>query len=293
MRPVADGAPPPPVTLLGAARVALDDLLGARFAAVGVPLGGFPDGPAAVRVASQAYVAWREAAEQTAGVRLVDYGDVAVDDADAGGSFLRTHERLADVLAAGATPIVLGGSGITTLPVLQVLAGKLRGRLGVVAFSPSLDLGPTPGDGRESRWRRALELGVCEPRTLVLVGDRGGPADAGARGEARSSGVRRYSLVDVAEAGIAAVAREALETAASGTEAVYVSVDLGVVEGGCGEPVGLRASELAIALGVVAHGHLAAVDLCGVDRAAAWGPTPALAARLAAGVVAAAAGVDP
>ena len=280
-----------PLTLLGAARASQDDLLGARFAAVGVPLGGYPDGPAAVRVASAAYAPWREAAEAEAGVRVVDYGDVAVDDADPAGSFLRVHERLADVLAAGAAPLVLGGSALATVPVLQVLAGKLSGRLGVVSFSPSLDLDPAAGDLRENRWRRALELGVCEPRTMVLVGDRGGPADAGSRREARSSGVRRYSLADVAELGIVTVAREALEAAGSGTEAVYLSVDLAVVEGGA-EPVGLGASDLAAALGVAARAHLAAADLCGVDRAAAWGPAPALAARLAAVVVAAAAGAE-
>jgi hypothetical protein len=46
---------------------------------------------------------------------------------------------------------------------------------------------------------------------------------------------------------------------------------------------------LDAAVGVVAHAHLAAVDVCGADRAAAAGPTPALAARLIARLVAAAA----
>jgi len=283
---------PSPVTLLGAPRVALDGLLGARFAAVGLPLGGHPDGPSALRAASQAYVAWREAAEAEAGVRVVDYGDVAVDDGDTAGSFLRAHERLADVLAAGAAPLVLGGSALATLPTLQVLAGKLRGRLGVVSFSPSLDLAAGAADARESRWRRALGLGACEPQTLVLIGDRGGPEEAESRHEALSLGVRRYSLCDVMEVGVAAVAREALEFAGTGTEAVYISVDLGVVEGGAGEPIGMRTSELGVALGIVARAHLAAVDVCGADRAAPWGATPSLGARLAACVVAAAAEVE-
>ena len=291
MKPVGDRDPTPPATLLGAVRASLDDLLGARYAAVGVPLGGHPDGPGAIRAASTAYLPWREAAEAEAGVRVVDYGDVAVDDADAAGSFLRAHERIADVLAAGAAPLVLGGSALATVPVLQVLAGKLSGRLGVVSISPSLDLDPATGDVRENRWRRALELGVCDPRALVLVGDRGGPGDAASRREARSAGVRRYSLGDVADLGIVTVAREALEAAGSGTEAVYLSVDLSVVEGG-GEPVGLGATGLAVAIGIVAKAHLAAADLCGVDRAAASGPTPLLAARLAAGVVAAGATGD-
>lgn len=275
-----------PATLLGAPRASRDDLLGARLAVVGLPLGGHPDAPAAVRAASLKYAAWREAAEE-AGLRVVDYGDVAVDADDLPGSFLRAHERLADVLAAGAAPLVLGGDTLATLPVLQVVAGKLQGSLGVIAFSPSLDLENASGDGRETRWRRALDLGVCEPRGLVLVGARGGPAEDRLARTARSLGARCYSLADVAEAGIVTVAREALEAAGAGTEAVYVSVDLGVVEGGDAEPVGLRASDLSVALGIVARAHLASIDLCGADRAAAHGPTPALAARLAAEVVAA------
>ena len=40
-------------------------------------------------------------------LRVVDYGDVAVVPDDVEETFLRAHEKLADILAAGAVPIVL------------------------------------------------------------------------------------------------------------------------------------------------------------------------------------------
>ena len=278
-------AAPPPATFMAAPAASADDLLGADLAVVGLPLGGWSDAPAAVRAASQRYAGWLAAAARETGVRVVDYGDVAVDAADLAATFVRAHEHLADVLAAGAAPLLLGGDASITAPALQVLAGKLQGRLGVIAFSPRLDLEMEPGRAAASRWARALELGVVEPRNFVVIGERGGPDEARARRVCDALEARRSSVADVVEAGIVTVAREALEAASAGVEAIYVSVDLGVVEG-VEDPVGLRASDLSVALGIVSASRLAGADLCGVVAGAGGGvPAAALAARLAADIV--------
>jgi hypothetical protein len=70
---------------------------------------------------------------------------------------------------------------------------------------------------------------------------------------------------------------------------VYDSVDLGVVEG-LGDPVGLSAGDLSLALRAVAGVRLAAADVCGVDRAAGSGGAALLAARLAADILLAVSG---
>jgi agmatinase len=171
------------------------------------------------------------------------------------------------------------------VPALQVLAGKLQGRLGIVAFSPRLDLETEPGRVAASRWAQALELGVVEPRNLVVIGERGGLDEVQARRVGDALETRRSSVADVVEAGIVTVAREAIEAASTGTEAVYVSVDLSVVEG-VEDPAGLSASELSVALGIVAAARLAGADICGVVPGDGSGVSAAaLAARLAADVV--------
>ena len=63
--------------------------------------------------------------------------------------------------------------------------------------------------------------------------------------------------------GIVTVAREALAAASAGTEALYVSVDLAVVAG-VDDPVGLSASDLSVALGIVSASRLVGADFCGV-----------------------------
>jgi len=270
---------------MGAPSGSADALLGADLVVMGLPLGGWSGAPAAIRAASQRYAGRLAASGHETGVRVVDYGDIAVDAADLAATFVRAHEHLADVLAAGAMPLLFGGDAAVTVPALQVLAGKLQGRLGVIAFSPRLDLEMAPGSVAASRWAQALELGVVEPRNFVVVGERGGPEEARARRVCDALEARRSSVADVAEAGIVTIAREALEAASAGTEALYLSVDLGVVEG-VDDPVGLSASDLSVALGIVAASRLAGADLCGVVPGDG-GVVPAalLAARLAADIV--------
>jgi arginase family enzyme len=270
--------------LLGLERVAdAGALTGAALVVLGIAAGGPPEGPDDVRAASTRYAGWR-AAPSGGSLRAVDYGDVAVD-IDLTSTFVRAHERLADVLACGATPLILGGGPIVSLPVLQVLSGKLHGRLGVVAFTPGYDIALEPAHAGGSRWARALELGVVAPANLTLIGGRATPPNAPGLKVLDALGVHTFSVSEVASAGMATVAQEALEAAAAGTEAVYLSVDLGVLEDG-EDPVGLTLRELVEGVTVAADALLAAADVCGAGPAAAGLGRAAAAARVAAEVVA-------
>ena len=117
-------------------------LTGTSLASLGLPLNGDQAWPREVRRASQTYADWLPATGS--GLRAVDYGDVEVVVDDPAVAFMQGHERLADVVAAGAAPLVLGGDALVSVPVLQVLSGKMRGRLGVVAFTPAYEVAPEP-----------------------------------------------------------------------------------------------------------------------------------------------------
>ena len=187
-------------------------LTGMSLAVLGLPLDDVAGRPAAVRRASLRYADWLPGL--SAGFRAADYGDVAVVEQDPALAFMLAHSRLADIIAAGAAPLVLGGDALVSVPVLQVLSGKLRGRLGVVAFTPSYDVSPEPLYAAGSRWARALELDVLAPANLVLVGGRAAPPDGPARRMLDALGATAFSLEDVLRDGMATVAQEALETAA-------------------------------------------------------------------------------
>ena len=260
---------------------------GAALVALGLPLGDGALTPSAVRAASARYAGW--AAGSAASLRAADYGDVEVATDDLAVTFMCAHERIADIVAAGATPLILGGDALVSLPVLQVLSGKLQGRLGIVAFTPTYDIAPEPLYAGASRWARALELGIVAPANLALIGGRASPPDRPARRVLDELGVTTFSVVDVARDGIATAAQEAVETAAAGTEAVYISVDVGVLAG-LGDPVGLTARELAAGVAVAATALLAAADICGSGPEMRGGEAAAVAARIAAEIVAGVAG---
>jgi arginase family enzyme len=258
-------------------------LAGMALAVLGLPLDDAGHGPADVRRASLRYADWLPAL--AGGFRAADYGDVEVVRDDPAVAFMQAHERLADIVAAGAAPLVLGGDALVSVPVLQVLTGKLQGRLGVVAFTPAYDIAPEPLYAPSSRWARALELGVVSPANLALIGGRTAPSDMPARRVLDGLGATTFSLEDVLRDGMATIAQEALETAASGTEAVYLSVDLAVLAG-IGDPVGLEARELATGVAAVSSALLAAADVCAPRATPGSAAGVAAAARVAAEIIA-------
>ena len=251
-----------------------DDLEGAGAVVLGIPFGGADGSPRAIRVASASAVALAGAvsgppmdawAGAAAGLAVVDYGDVAAVAGDPEATFTHAHERLADIVAAGAVPLVLGGDHSVTVAVLQVLAGMLTGRLGIVALDTRLDLAFEPRYAAGSQWARALELGMVDPANIVLVGPQEECQDPIETLVAEDLGLRVYSTGDIDALGMATVAQEALEVAAAGTEAIYVSLDLSVADGQgtwAGSPrAGLGSRELATAIRTVAKGRVVGFDV--------------------------------
>ena len=258
------------------------DLEGAVAVALGIPCGdvdpGVAGGPAAIRrhsviVTRQGGLGPHSAAdsrlEAVRSVRLVDYGDVVVAADDVETTFMRAHDKLADIFAAGAVPIVLGGDHGITIPILQVLAAKLAGKLGIVAFDSRLDLDYEPRYRAGSQWARAFELGVVEPANFVEIGVREALESSDERRVADELGIRAFTMAEIDELGIATVAQEALEAAAAGTEAVYLSLDLDAVDPADGDlgslgSAGLSARELLRALHTLVRGRVAGLDVCGL-----------------------------
>ncbi len=224
-------------------------------------------------------------------LRLVDYGDVPVVPGDVEETFLRAHDRLADIVAVGALPVVLGGDHSIPIPVLQVLAGKLTGKLGIVVLDSHFDLSLEPKYWAGSQWARAFELGVVEPQNFVQIGIRGGRESLSDKHVAEELGIHYFTMADVDELGVATAAQEALEAAGAGTEAIYVSLDIDVVDPAHGgqkypDPGGLSARELLRALRILSRGRLAGFDICCLaPRYDLQGHLSQLAARAAVEVV--------
>ena len=260
-----------------------EELNGASAAVLGIPwqpvsavaARGPAGGPAAIRRATAAYAAALHGGTlpeidrelvPSARLRVVDYGDVDIGGGDHGAMTAAAHQRLIEVVAAGAVPLVLGGDAGVATPALEVLCGRLTGKLGIIAFTAGLGLCGPEGDADAGRWRRAFELGVVEPDAFVQIGVRAA-ATATEAALAAALGHRWYTVADIDEAGVEVVAQEALEAATRGTEAVYLSIDVNVLDlpdAGPSDPGGLSLRELLRALRVAARAPLGAADVSGV-----------------------------
>lgn len=211
---------------------------------------------------------------------LVDCGDVDGAPGRAQETVDRTERTLDELYAAGCFPVLLGGDNMTTIPGARALARHLDGRMGFVMFDTHLDTAPDI-DGEPlshcSPVHRVLDLPNVAGHNVVLIGIHGAANPKYEKDIADEHGVRVFTVRDVDRLGIDEVARRALAAAADGTDGIYLSIDIDVLDGAfaqgtCGPEIGgLTGRELVRALEIVASGPVAAAEC--VEVAPIYDPT--------------------
>ena len=238
-----------------------DDLVsdrpGTRFAPRAIRAASCPPGPH-LEVGIDAFEA----------LRIVDFGDAAVLPADP----VRTHQAIealvAQVLGAGALPVVLGGDHAITEPSARACAA-VHGPVGMIHFDTHTDTGAEVFGVEISHGtfiRRLVDEGAIDPTRYAQIGLRGyWPGETEFAWQAER-GITSLFAHDVRDLGIREVVRRAVEAVGPGP--VYLTVDVDVLDpaflgGGTGtpEPGGMSSTELLLAVRTVA----AEVDLIGTD----------------------------
>ena len=225
-------------------------------------------GPRAIRAASYPEGAHLEAKlDAFEELRVVDFGDAPVIPADP----VRSHEAIeglvAQVLAAGAIPVVLGGDHSVSEPSIRACAAA-HGPVGVVHFDTHTDTG-TEVFGVEvshgTPFYRLVEQGRLDPTRYVQIGLRGyWPGEAEFAWQAER-GITSLFMHDVRDLGIKEVVRRAVEAVGAGP--VFLTVDVDVLDPayapgtGTPEPGGMTTGDLLWAARTVA----AELDLVGAD----------------------------
>lgn len=164
---------------------------------------------------------------------LLDWGDIAVAGDDHLLTLGRAKEMVLDILGAEAFPLVLGGDHSVSLPLLEGFHEHFRGPLGIIQLDAHLDLvDENPRQGRysgSSQMRRAIEMGRYAPERVVQVGVRG--FNYPDQWEyIREQGIQHITAAEVHEWGAAAAAERALALASADGAAVYLTVDIDVLE---------------------------------------------------------------
>lgn len=288
----------------------LNTLRAGNVAIVGVPLEsvglrpGMQDGPRAIREASVDFIYPLQTSGTLVDIdsgrtltwpkssKLVDLGDLPAAPGESERTQNTLREFFASLVKKRVVPIALGGDRFITYPLFAGFGEALRQRrrkAGFIQLSGDLamqDEHPVWG----KHWhgataRRVLESGYVEPRNAVLVGVRGlQPYEEWEW--AKRLGVTVLTLAEVRQQGLAAIAQQALEIAGREDRAVYLSVDISVVDAGSapgrGAVVvgGCTAQELLELAHHLASPQVEAVDMVGV--APVWdlgGRAPRLAAE--------------
>jgi len=226
-------------------------------------------------------------------LRAVDAGDARIVPGRLEYGHAEIYRKVREVAETGALPIVLGGDHSITWPNATAIA-ELRWpqRIGIVHFDAHAD---TSVDGYGSLhshgapMRRLIESGAVLGRNFVQVGLRGYFPDAPTLAWMRAQGMRSHFMTEIEERGSEAVVADAIAEALDGPDAIWISLDIDVVDPGLApgtgtpEPGGLMSRELLRALRqIAAHVPIAGMDIVEVSPPYDWAESTAMIANRAA-----------
>jgi agmatinase len=223
-------------------------------------------------------------------VTVVDAGDANVVPANWERGHAMIYRKVRDVAETGALPLVLGGDHSITWPSATAIAEvRHPQRIGIVHFDAHADtaadfFGQLAGHGQPMR--RLIESGAVSGRNFVQVGLRGYWPSAETFEWMKAQGLRWHLMTEIEERGAEAVVADAIAEALDGPDAIYLSVDIDVVDPGLApgtgtpEPGGLLTRELLRAVRqIVGQVTLAGMDIVEVAPPYDWAESTAMIAN--------------
>jgi len=187
-------------------------------------------------------------------LRVVDVGDVEMPSGDTELSLRRLEDAVARIATSGAVPVVLGGDHTIALPDVTGVARRVGwGRVSVVHFdahadTANLQFGSLIGHG--TPMRRLIESGAVRGDRFLQIGLRGYWPDPETLDWMAGQGMRSYEMSELVARGLDTCLTEAFAIATDDCDAVFLSVDVDVVDPGSApatgtpEPGGLSPREL-------------------------------------------------
>ena len=185
--------------------------------------------------------------------KLTDVGDLPVYPTDVERTLASCRESVSAIISKGAFPVILGGDHYVTYGLIQGFKNVVGTKIGLIQLSSQLDLGEEDSVWGRS-WhgatvKRIWDGGLVDARNTAFVGTQGYIPYAEWEW-AHSAGATVMTAESVKEQGAEATARRALDTAGNGCDAIYLSLDVDVVDSGFASGTGdiiiggLRPAEL-------------------------------------------------
>jgi len=193
---------------------------------------------------------------------VVDVGDVVMLPGEIEPSLDRLRHAVEQLSAGGTLPVVLGGDHTIALPDVSAVASHVGwGRVSVVHFDAHADTGDTQFGslyGHGTPMRRLIESGAVRGDRFLQIGLRGYWPEPATLDWMAAQGMRNYEMAEITARGLDACLDEAFAVAVDDCDAVFLSVDVDVVDPGMApgtgtpEPGGLTGRQLLDAVRRVA-----------------------------------------
>ncbi|HMD45344.1 MAG TPA: agmatinase [Acidimicrobiales bacterium] len=244
-----------PATYAGAAAV----IIGAPFDGGTVHRPGCRFGPQAIRTTDYLPHDGRRPhlaldVDPLADLGVVDVGDVTMPAGHIEASLERLEKAVERVARSGAVPVVLGGDHTIALPDVTGVARHVGwGRVSVLHFDAHADTGDTQFGslyGHGTPMRRLIESGAARGDRFIQIGLRGYWPPPPVLDWMAEQHMRSYEMTEVVGRGLEVCLTEAFALATDQCDAVFVSVDIDVVDPGLApgtgtpEPGGLTSRQL-------------------------------------------------
>ncbi|WIW87412.1 MULTISPECIES: agmatinase family protein [unclassified Sphingobium] len=206
-----------------------------------------------------------------AALKIVDYGDIAIDQNSTERSVDHVREMVGEIARTGAIPIVIGGDHSLEYPNVAAAADVHgKGNVSVIHFDSHYDI----GRGRVHLLDhgqpvyRVLSEGHVRGSDYIQVGLRARGPDLETFGWMRNKGMRYHTMVEVEKWGWDKVMARALKEARENAKKLWISFDVDVLDPafmpGTGTPVpgGLTMREAQpIMRNLCAQNDIAGIDI--------------------------------
>jgi formiminoglutamase len=167
-------------------------------------------------------------------LRARDLGDIQMHVTDV----LRCHTNIEQALAniyqvlPCLFPVIAGGDHSITFPSVKAFKKRYPGKVGIIQFDSHMDVrnlddgGPSNG----TPIRSLIESGTVEGCHIAQIGLHSFANSKPYQTYAVSKGITQFTARQVARQGIDSLVEKALEVAGNGTDAIYVTIDMDVLD---------------------------------------------------------------
>jgi len=166
-------------------------------------------------------------------LKIVDYGDVAVDNDSTERSMRHVREVVREIAATGAVPMIVGGDHSLEYPNVAALADVYgKEKVSVIHFDSHYDAwwGDTHLIGHGYPVYRLINEGHVRGADYIQVGLRSRGLDESAFKWMREQGMRYHNMAEIEARGWTAVLDRVVAEATSEGQKLHISFDIDVLD---------------------------------------------------------------